>query len=103
MLPPLLFLSHPQGFVAAVSPFNFTAIGGNLAGAPALMVSVVVRRARAGERLGGGPGLSKAVVCLIWDPQGASLASLLLWCQSTGHTWGPAYVGPLEFNQLSCN
>lgn len=29
----------PQGFVAAISPFNFTAIGGNLAGAPALMVS----------------------------------------------------------------
>lgn len=27
-----------QGFVAAISPFNFTAIGGNLAGAPALMV-----------------------------------------------------------------
>jgi len=33
----LLFL-FIQGFVAAVSPFNFTAIGGNLAGAPALMV-----------------------------------------------------------------
>lgn len=49
MLPPLLFLSHPQGFVAAVSPFNFTAIGGNLAGAPALMVSVVVGRTRDGE------------------------------------------------------
>ncbi|GCC32700.1 hypothetical protein chiPu_0011164 [Chiloscyllium punctatum] len=31
-----------QGFVAAVSPFNFTAIGGNLAGAPALMGNVVV-------------------------------------------------------------
>ncbi|XP_075046939.1 delta-1-pyrroline-5-carboxylate dehydrogenase, mitochondrial-like [Mixophyes fleayi] len=30
-----------EGFVAAVSPFNFTAIGGNLAGAPALMVSVL--------------------------------------------------------------
>ncbi|PNJ27154.1 ALDH4A1 isoform 6, partial [Pongo abelii] len=27
-----------EGFVAAISPFNFTAIGGNLAGAPALMV-----------------------------------------------------------------
>ena len=26
-----------EGFVVAVSPFNFTAIGGNLAGAPALM------------------------------------------------------------------
>ncbi|TNN26937.1 Delta-1-pyrroline-5-carboxylate dehydrogenase, mitochondrial [Liparis tanakae] len=31
-----------QGFVAAVSPFNFTAIGGNLAGAPALMGNVVL-------------------------------------------------------------
>ncbi|XP_072334315.1 delta-1-pyrroline-5-carboxylate dehydrogenase, mitochondrial [Scyliorhinus torazame] len=31
-----------EGFVAAVSPFNFTAIGGNLAGAPALMGNVVV-------------------------------------------------------------
>uniref|UniRef100_A0A8C4QE35 Aldehyde dehydrogenase 4 family, member A1 n=1 Tax=Eptatretus burgeri TaxID=7764 RepID=A0A8C4QE35_EPTBU len=27
-----------EGFVAAISPFNFTAIGGNLAGTPALMV-----------------------------------------------------------------
>jgi acyl-CoA reductase-like NAD-dependent aldehyde dehydrogenase len=26
-----------EGFVVAVSPFNFTAIGGNLVGAPALM------------------------------------------------------------------
>lgn len=31
-----------EGFVLAVSPFNFTAIGGNLAGAPALMGNVVV-------------------------------------------------------------
>uniref|UniRef100_A0A3Q0QVS8 Aldehyde dehydrogenase 4 family, member A1 n=1 Tax=Amphilophus citrinellus TaxID=61819 RepID=A0A3Q0QVS8_AMPCI len=31
-----------EGFVAAVAPFNFTAIGGNLAGTPALMVSVDV-------------------------------------------------------------
>jgi len=29
-----------DGFVAAVSPFNFTAIGGNLAYTPALMVSI---------------------------------------------------------------
>jgi 1-pyrroline-5-carboxylate dehydrogenase len=27
-----------EGFVAAVSPFNFTAIGGNLAYTPAMMV-----------------------------------------------------------------
>jgi 1-pyrroline-5-carboxylate dehydrogenase len=31
-----------EGFVYAVSPFNFTAIGGNLAGAPALMGNVVL-------------------------------------------------------------
>ncbi|XP_078614948.1 delta-1-pyrroline-5-carboxylate dehydrogenase, mitochondrial-like isoform X1 [Branchiostoma floridae x Branchiostoma japonicum] len=31
-----------EGFVAAVSPFNFTAIGGNLSGAPALMGNVVL-------------------------------------------------------------
>lgn len=31
-----------EGFVYAVSPFNFTAIGGNLAGAPALLGNVVV-------------------------------------------------------------
>lgn len=30
-----------DGFVAAISPFNFTAIGGNLCGAPALMGNVV--------------------------------------------------------------
>jgi len=30
-----------EGFVAAISPFNFTAIGGNLAYAPALMVSII--------------------------------------------------------------
>jgi 1-pyrroline-5-carboxylate dehydrogenase len=31
-----------EGFVLAVSPFNFTAIGGNLAGAPALVGNVVI-------------------------------------------------------------
>uniref|UniRef100_A0A7E4UZV3 Multifunctional fusion protein n=1 Tax=Panagrellus redivivus TaxID=6233 RepID=A0A7E4UZV3_PANRE len=31
-----------EGFVAAVAPFNFTAIGGNLASAPALMGNVVL-------------------------------------------------------------
>jgi 1-pyrroline-5-carboxylate dehydrogenase len=31
-----------EGFVLAVSPFNFTAIGGNLTGAPALMGNTVV-------------------------------------------------------------
>ncbi|XP_039612084.1 delta-1-pyrroline-5-carboxylate dehydrogenase, mitochondrial [Polypterus senegalus] len=31
-----------EGFIAAISPFNFTAIGGNLAGAPALMGNVVL-------------------------------------------------------------
>ncbi|XP_071805644.1 delta-1-pyrroline-5-carboxylate dehydrogenase, mitochondrial-like [Asterias amurensis] len=31
-----------EGFVAAISPFNFTAIGGNLAGTPAMMGNVVV-------------------------------------------------------------
>ena len=32
-----------EGFIYAVSPFNFTAIGGNLAGAPALMGNTVLR------------------------------------------------------------
>jgi 1-pyrroline-5-carboxylate dehydrogenase len=31
-----------EGFVFAVSPFNFTAIGGNLAGSPALMGNTVI-------------------------------------------------------------
>ena len=31
-----------EGFVYAISPFNFTAIGGNLAGAPALMGNTVI-------------------------------------------------------------
>ena len=31
-----------EGFVLAISPFNFTAIGGNLAGAPALVGNVVI-------------------------------------------------------------
>ena len=31
-----------EGFVYAVSPFNFTAIGGNLSGAPALMGNTVI-------------------------------------------------------------
>lgn len=34
--------TQQEGFVFAVSPFNFTAIGGNLAGAPALMGNVVL-------------------------------------------------------------
>uniref|UniRef100_A0A8C9ZR53 Multifunctional fusion protein n=1 Tax=Sander lucioperca TaxID=283035 RepID=A0A8C9ZR53_SANLU len=40
----LLFTSlcFSQGFVAAVAPFNFTAIGGNLAGTPAVMGNVVL-------------------------------------------------------------
>lgn len=58
--------------MAAVSPFNFTAIGGNLAGAPALMVRVVVVwesqgcRGQAAERLGRG----------IRSPQGCGLPRL---------------------------
>lgn len=32
-----------EGFIAAISPFNFTAIGGNLAYAPALMVRFVYK------------------------------------------------------------
>lgn len=43
--------------MAAISPFNFTAIGGNLAGAPALMVSGVVGSMEG--KAGAGPGLSK--------------------------------------------
>ena len=31
-----------EGFVAAISPFNFTAIGGNLAGTPAMMGNPVL-------------------------------------------------------------
>ncbi|XP_015256618.1 delta-1-pyrroline-5-carboxylate dehydrogenase, mitochondrial isoform X2 [Cyprinodon tularosa] len=31
-----------EGFIAAVAPFNFTAIGGNLAGTPAIMGNVVL-------------------------------------------------------------
>ena len=31
-----------EGFVASVSPFNFTAIAGNLAYTPAMMVSVFI-------------------------------------------------------------
>ena len=31
-----------EGFIAAISPFNFTAIGGNLAGTPTLMGNVVL-------------------------------------------------------------
>uniref|UniRef100_G1PZ24 Aldehyde dehydrogenase 4 family member A1 n=1 Tax=Myotis lucifugus TaxID=59463 RepID=G1PZ24_MYOLU len=59
-----------EGFVAAISPFNFTAIGGNLAGAPALMGHVTRRTpgsfavlrlvtlgAQGGGAQGGGGGL----------------------------------------------
>jgi 1-pyrroline-5-carboxylate dehydrogenase len=31
-----------KGFIAAISPFNFTAIGGNLASAPSLMGNVLL-------------------------------------------------------------
>ena len=37
-----LRLRGMEGFVAAVSPFNFTAIGGNLAYTPAMMVCIYV-------------------------------------------------------------
>lgn len=42
-----------EGFVYAVSPFNFTAIGGNLAGAPALMGNVVLWKPSATAMLSG--------------------------------------------------
>ncbi|KAL3102047.1 hypothetical protein niasHS_003456 [Heterodera schachtii] len=37
-----MLLRGLEGFVAAIAPFNFTAIGGNLASAPALMGNVVM-------------------------------------------------------------
>uniref|UniRef100_A0A914HXM0 Multifunctional fusion protein n=1 Tax=Globodera rostochiensis TaxID=31243 RepID=A0A914HXM0_GLORO len=37
-----MILRGLEGFVAAIAPFNFTAIGGNLASAPALMGNVVL-------------------------------------------------------------
>ena len=40
-----------EGFVFAVSPFNFTAIGGNLSGAPALMGNVVLWKPAATQML----------------------------------------------------
>lgn len=40
-----------EGFVYAVTPFNFTAIGGNLAGAPALMGNVVLWKPAASAML----------------------------------------------------
>jgi 1-pyrroline-5-carboxylate dehydrogenase len=42
-----------EGFVYAISPFNFTAIGGNLAGAPALMGNGVVWKPAATAMLAG--------------------------------------------------
>lgn len=42
-----------EGVVYAVSPFNFTAIGGNLAGAPALMGNVVLWKPSATAMLSG--------------------------------------------------
>jgi acyl-CoA reductase-like NAD-dependent aldehyde dehydrogenase len=47
LLPPLLFASSSrteyrplEGFVLSVTPFNFTAIGGNLVAAPAIVGNV---------------------------------------------------------------
>ena len=42
-----------EGFVYAVSPFNFTAIGGNLSGAPALMGNTVIWKPSATAMLSG--------------------------------------------------
>ncbi len=42
-----------EGFVYAISPFNFTAIGGNLAGAPALMGNAVIWKPAATAMLSG--------------------------------------------------
>ncbi len=42
-----------EGFVYAISPFNFTAIGGNLAGAPALLGNTVVWKPAATAALSG--------------------------------------------------
>ncbi|MBX3147868.1 MAG: L-glutamate gamma-semialdehyde dehydrogenase [Gemmatimonadales bacterium] len=42
-----------EGFIYAISPFNFTAIGGNLAGAPALLGNTVVWKPAATASLSG--------------------------------------------------
>ena len=38
----VIYTKFLQGFIAAISPFNFTAIGGNLAGTPAIVGNVVL-------------------------------------------------------------
>ncbi|XP_029801753.1 delta-1-pyrroline-5-carboxylate dehydrogenase, mitochondrial [Suricata suricatta] len=58
-----------EGFVAAISPFNFTAIGGNLAGAPALMVRYLhLEEEEAASEEFGGPGLGPPGAGQSWDP-----------------------------------
>lgn len=93
--------------MAAVSPFNFTAIGGNLAGAPALMVSVAV----AWESQGWGGQATERLGRGIHSPQGCGLPGLA----SPRSKFSPlgtlvlfnrSHLGSClcsSFNQLPCN
>lgn len=80
-----LTVSSPQGFVAAISPFNFTAIGGNLAGAPALMV-----------RCGQGVGMAGASHCCHLNRQKTTTAPQVPALVVGRSPEGRGSVGPWE-------
>ena len=74
-----------EGFVFAVSPFNFTAIGGNLSGAPALMGNTVVWKPASTAALSAHytmqilreAGLPDGVINIVYGP-GASIGDAAL-------------------------
>lgn len=94
-----------EGFVYAVTPFNFTAIGGNLATAPVLMGNAVVWKPSAGALLSNylflelleEAGLPPGVINFIpGDPQAVSRVAL-----SSHHLAGVHFTGSTAvFDQL---
>jgi 1-pyrroline-5-carboxylate dehydrogenase len=74
-----------EGFVFAVSPFNFTAIGGNLTGSPALMGNTVVWKPASTAALSAyytmrllqAAGLPDGVINLVYGP-GATIGNAAL-------------------------
>jgi 1-pyrroline-5-carboxylate dehydrogenase len=94
-----------EGFIYAITPFNFTAIGGNLPGAPALLGNTIVWKPSAAARLSShylmklleAAGLPAGVINLVYgDPKMVTER-----CLASGDLAGVHFTGSTEvFNDL---
>jgi 1-pyrroline-5-carboxylate dehydrogenase len=101
-----------EGFVVAISPFNFTAIGGNLPSAPALMGNVVLWKPSSSAILSNyliheiltEAGLPAGVIQFIPGPSGATANALLNHSDLAGlHFTGSTEVFKKIWKQVGNN